>query len=401
MFNGAVPLVYQVPDGPHLPPYASDATIKRAKLRVLSYELNPRNIESPVYSLSDKTLTQLFYPCRDFIDNWPQHTMSCSRDWFKEQTTPLYDELKRNQPPPSPSESSGPQTRSATASAQEADVPRREAADAGRAALPTKVVPHAKGANEQNDKDDDSLGEDIDGAYETEDEDEYDDNMSLSSFTTQPDATRIDLIPDFVLTFPIDVRMSVPRQEPAAPPLTAETTDARRTRRHAAAYYVYDGRFLVHDAPYFIEEDKKHVSRRLTLPYNLQELPRARSSYFKQAQSNLMRYMFLYFLLNPHCESVVVRAVSGTAWKWANIERDKVPLYFIAPRSTTSIPQVAQLRTEKQKASDLEEYFEGLDIHEVGTQDSDNALTAMRTAVLENIRRYAPSRRRGASTEWM
>ncbi|KAL1754495.1 hypothetical protein FB107DRAFT_275717 [Schizophyllum commune] len=399
MSNGAVPLVYQIPDGHHLPPYVSDATIKRAKLRVLSYELNPRNIESPVYSLSDKTLTQLFYPCRDFIDNWPQHTMSCPRTWFGEQTAALYDEVARNQPP-SPSESSGPQTRTAAADAQNVNVPRREAAGAGRAALPTKAVPPTKG-NEKNGKDDDNPDEELDVGDETEDEDEDDDNMSLGSFTSQHEAVRIDIIPDFALTFPIDIRMSAPRQEPSARPLTAETTDARRTRRHAAAHHVYDGRFLVHDAVYFIEEDKKHVSRRLELPYNLKELPGARKALFKQAQSNLKRYLFLYFLLNPHCASVVVRAVSGTAWKWANIERDKVPLYVIPLRSPKGIPQLADLPTELHKSRELDKYFERLDIHEVGTQDSDNALTAMRTAVLENIRLYAPSHRRGASAEWI
>lgn len=247
-----------------IPPYESDAWSERVKLRSLSYDLNPRNLESPVYALSDKTLTGLLHPFRHLVDNWPQATLSLPKRKFIRMTQDLYDEAAKKQPfiPGRPKYDL--RTRSfeleeledanaGIEAGHELSTEQQNAgSSSGKQLSQTNSQQPLVAKNESRGALDD--GSDLEDAT---DEDDDDDNFSIASGASRAEDKNVTDIVDFAWAYRIEFDMQKPSQQlMPRPTVGAESDAAAKARRYAAAHKLYKGLFLIYDGLIFIEEDK-------------------------------------------------------------------------------------------------------------------------------------------------
>ncbi|KAI4517566.1 hypothetical protein K525DRAFT_273490 [Schizophyllum commune Loenen D] len=397
------PLFLDLPDADHLGVYASDPSVERTKLRILSYEKNPRNIEAMVYSLSDKTLTELIRPCREVIDNWPQPVLYCPTERLKAETSRLFEDLKKKQPPPDESKTkTRSMSRMQALSQVQGDGEEKQTAIIRSEHSSGSILGSRLSAGRSVAQ---VLKDNVDVALESEEEDEDDnvpDDISVLSHQTRAEGSRFEIIPDFVLAVPVSFDMLQPLETPGPAPkgraAEKETAAKDLARRYAAAYHVYGGRFLIHDAIGLVQEDKKNPPRRHLHPHVPERvLVDAVLHRLQEAEDDLCLYLFLIFLLEPKTQRLVARSVSGVFWRYAEFERNEIPLYHV-PDNLLIFAN--RLQTEVDRQGTYKAKWANSTIYEVGTPQSDQALMAMRRKVVINLKAYCPKWREGKTPIW-
>ncbi|EPQ57799.1 hypothetical protein GLOTRDRAFT_126289 [Gloeophyllum trabeum ATCC 11539] len=258
--------------------------------------------------------------------------------------------------------------------------------------------------------------------YETEEEEvdkeEVDDSeidwdsFSATSIETKAEDNRIEVIPDFVMARlivaqlkptetedntqshagppEVDSKREIATQQEADPDLEAKTPHL------AGAHILYDGRLLMQRTIFLMEEDKRGPSRKNYHPSHRQELAHECDNYLRQAEKKLLLYMFIYFyLVDDHAVSMVCRSVSGAFWHWTEFHRSKIPLHSFP--TTNAALSVASILSEKKKYQNFCAKWDDQPVFEVGTKESDAALTGMMKIVFTNIKKYSPRKREGAT----
>ncbi|EPQ57806.1 hypothetical protein GLOTRDRAFT_91416 [Gloeophyllum trabeum ATCC 11539] len=240
------------------------------------------------------------------------------------------------------------------------------------------------------------------------------DSFSATSAETKPDDDPVDVIPDFIMTYSIvallePVALNTQTNPPAGPASTNPKQETPKEQEQQAniqkqaqishfekASILYNGQFLLHQAIFLMEEDKRGPSRKFYQPGHEAELINSYTSQFNKAQDDLLLYMFIYFnIVDEQAVSMVCHAVPGAFWHWAEFHRSEIPLYFFpTPRSALSLLRVP---SEVKKEKDYSMKWRDQPVFEVGTKESDAALTRMIKKVFENIKKHSPKRIEGAT----
>ncbi|TRM55818.1 hypothetical protein BD626DRAFT_277279 [Schizophyllum amplum] len=349
-----------------VPPYVSSPAVHNAKLNVLSFDFNLRSLETNVYSLTTLESAGLLHGLDTVLPS-PQREL-----WFPKADAMticqgLVEQLEARQKAAQQAKASANRSmRSRGAQTQPADQQVKVVDQSRRVKNTTKGKARRKRQA---------------GGDETEYEKDISDKASIDT-TTQ--SSTVSGIPDMVWLHSYHVNMRLPPK--AKPESDADKKIVEKLHgppRCISRYQLYKGRLLRHQPVVLIEEDKKHANRRVqrdTAQYA--EHVKDRLNRLHEAADDIGYYLFIYFyLINPQVQRVVARTVSGTYWQWRQISRDEIPIHYM-PNPNADLNVVP---SEKPKFKVYFAAWEAQPIFESGTRESDEALTAMRKQVLDNI----------------
>ncbi|KAL1669790.1 hypothetical protein GGF50DRAFT_85114 [Schizophyllum commune] len=371
-------------------PYRSSDAVKRARMEALSYRSNSRNLESPWYGLNNQLLTEL---SNGVLVTTPQFCLHEKRDIAIVE----------------------PNADAQRADAYDNDEEAPSDEEGGFYGPEDEVGDERSGAQG---------GDEEDGAHEVDVGDEGDPHEELGSDDEEdahsarvsvPDSMMSDSsknavagFPDFVWTHSIII--DLPNQPDRIPALqegnkltaserrrraaqpSDESPEDRRARRYAQSFYLYEGKYLVHQAVVLIEEDKHHPDRRRHWTPEPNFADDNIRLQLQAAEVDICMYLFLYFfLVNPRAKVVVVRSTAGVFWRWTYFHRDQIPLHVVKDTRGAGSLTVREAGEDERKLRRYREIWRGQQVYVVGTQESDTGLTQMRDKVYETIKNESPT----------
>ena len=158
-----------------------------------------------------------------------------------------------------------------------------------------------------------------------------------------------------------------------------ETCKILKSEEKGSSYELRAGRKVCHQCGAAIIELKKGPSRLLTG----EEYRIAASSLIKEAQDDLLQYCSGYFACYPEADTIVVFAVGGPFWKWANINRSDTPRWdFALNYANESTPKNKRL-TQKWISLFGDSFI-------LGTPASDKELTLINREHIYTLLHHTP-----------